>query len=140
MQVDDGNGNSGTATYEVHVPKNKNGNAVNDGAVYQVEGNCGSGAKSLSTEAPAEKAALKAYPNPTNNTATIEIEIPESGITNVVVYNSLGAKVAILYDGYMESGNKTRLVFNGSELIKGIYYIRMQTGKYTDTKKLILTK
>lgn len=141
MQVDDGNGNSGTATYEVHVPKNKNGNAVNDGAVYQVEGNCGSGAKSLMIPTVAYEASLKAYPNPTRNYTTIDVEIPQSGQTSVVVYNSMGAKVSVLFDGYMESGTSEKLVFDGSDLPIGIYYIRLQSGSaYTDTKKLILTK
>ncbi len=40
LAVEDSSGNVGTASFEVHVPHNKKGTAVNDGPIYSVAGAC----------------------------------------------------------------------------------------------------
>jgi len=142
MELDDGNGNIGTATYQVHVPKSKKGTAVDDGAVYEVTGNC-SGAKNtiaFEDEIIAE-ATMKSYPNPTSTNATVEFTLSETNQTTVAVYNAMGLKVATLFDGMAESGQVNRIEFDGSNLAKGLYYIRLQSGNsINEINKLILTR
>ena len=142
MELDDGNGNTGTATYQVHVPKSKNGTAVDDGAVYEVIGNCGAkSAVAFEDDEIVDKVSMKAYPNPTRTNATVEFTLSESNNTTVTVYNTMGLKVATLFEGIAESGQIYRIKFDGSNLAKGLYYIRLQSGNsINEINKVILTR
>ncbi len=142
MEIDDGNGNTGTATYEVYVPKNKNGNAVNDGVAYEVTSSCSAKSAAIAFDDEiVENASMKTYPNPANTTAIVEFTSSESKHTTVAVYNSMGLKVAILFDGIAEAGQTNSLVFEASHLAKGLYYIRLQSGNSVNkVNKLILTR
>ncbi|MFK5892147.1 MAG: T9SS type A sorting domain-containing protein [Pseudomonadota bacterium] len=142
MEIEDGNGNTGTATYQVHVPKSKNGTAVDDGAVYEVIGNCGAkSAVAFEDDEIVDKVSMKAYPNPTSTSATVEFTLSESNNTTVTVYNTMGLKVATLFEGIAESGQIYRIKFDGSNLAKGLYYIRLQSGNsINEINKLILTR
>jgi len=79
------------------------------------------------------------YPNPFNPSTTIEYSIPESGNAKLVVYNSLGEKVATLVDEIKSQGNY-EIHFNASELVSGIYFYQLSTNNFTDVKKMILMK
>ena len=86
------------------------------------------------------------YPNPFNPTTTIEYTIApanySSGETSVVklkIYDVLGNEIAILVDKEKPAG-KYRVEFNASGLPSGIYFYQLNTGNYTETKKMILIK
>ncbi len=83
------------------------------------------------------------YPNPFNATTTIPYEVssPWSPVTHVTitVYDILGRKVATLVDRDEAIGDKT-VVFNGHNLPSGVYFYRMQSGDFVETKKLMLIK
>lgn len=142
MELDDGNGNTGTSTYQVHVPKNKNGNAVDDGVAYEVTSNCSAKSAAIAFEDEiTEEASMNAYPNPTSTIATIEFSLSETNHTSVVVYNTMGSRIAVLFDGVAESGHINKIKFDGSNLPKGLYYIRLQSGNsVNEIKKLLLTR
>ncbi len=79
------------------------------------------------------------YPNPFNPSTTIKYSLPEDSNVKLTLINSLGEKVMDLVNGNVNAGNhEVRL--NGSNLASGIYFYRLQTGKYTSVKKLILLK
>ncbi len=79
------------------------------------------------------------YPNPFNPTTTIQYTLPEESNVKLTLINSLGEKVMELVNGKVNSGNhEVRL--NGSNLASGIYFYKLQTEKYSTTKKLILLK
>ena len=141
MEIDDGNGNTGTATYLVLVPKNKNGTAVDDGAVYEVLGNCGAKSAVASGYGVINDVTMNAYPNPTHSNAIVEFTLSESDHVTVSVYNIMGLKVATLFDSNVESDLTNKLVFDGSYLPKGIYIIKLQSSNaVSKTTKLILNK
>lgn len=79
------------------------------------------------------------YPNPFNPTTTIEFDIGENGNVRLDIFNLLGEKVITLLDGYKSSG-KHKTIFNGTNLSSGIYYYKITTKRFTETKKLILLK
>jgi aryl-phospho-beta-D-glucosidase BglC (GH1 family) len=90
-------------------------------------------------EIPKEFRLEQNYPNPFNPTTIIYYQIPAG--TNVVlrVYDTLGRKVQTLVDEYQDAGNYS-VQFNASNLPNGVYYYRLETGTYQDTKKLLLLK
>ncbi len=86
------------------------------------------------------KFALKQnYPNPFNPTTEISFDVPKESNVMLSVYNSLGQKVADLLNEKLSAGTH-RVKFDGSKLASGIYFYKMESGGYTDIKKMILMK
>lgn len=84
------------------------------------------------------------YPNPFNPTTTIAFNLKERGPVRIDVYNILGQRVTTLLNGELPSGSH-RVVWNGQDsssrgVASGVYFFKMQAGKYTSTKKMIMMK
>ncbi|MGE5432195.1 MAG: InlB B-repeat-containing protein [Syntrophomonadaceae bacterium] len=79
------------------------------------------------------------YPNPFNPSSKISFSVPEAGHVKLKVFNILGNEVASLVNEYKAAGSYT-VEFNGSSLPSGVYFYRIESGRYTGTKKLILAK
>ncbi len=79
------------------------------------------------------------YPNPFNPITTIKFSIPEKLNVRITVYDVLGRKVKDLIDELKEAGIHN-VKFDGSEFSSGIYFYRIDAGKYSEVKKMILIK
>lgn len=86
------------------------------------------------------------YPNPFNPTTKIKYSIPsvistEGGNLNVVlkVYDILGKQIASLVNEEKPAGNY-EINFNAVGLSSGVYFYKLQTGSFTETKKMILLR
>ena len=79
------------------------------------------------------------YPNPFNPTTVIRFQV--SGVSNVrlVVYDLLGREVAVLVDEKKTPGSY-ETTFDARGLASGVYFYRLQSGDYTETKRLILLR
>jgi hypothetical protein len=91
------------------------------------------------TANPNQFALGQNYPNPFNPATKISFSIPAAGFTSLKVFDVLGNETATLVDGQMAAGNHS-VTFNASHLTSGVYFYRLQTGTYSETKKLILAK
>ncbi len=79
------------------------------------------------------------YPNPFNPSTEINYNIPKAGIVKLSVYNSLGQKLEELVNKYQQAG-KHSINFNAKNLASGIYFYKLTTGNFIETKKMILLK
>jgi hypothetical protein len=79
------------------------------------------------------------YPNPFNPTTTIEYNLLLKGEVKLTVYDAVGKEVAKLDLGLQQAG-KNSVVFNASTLGSGVYFYKLQSGEFTDTKKMFLLK
>ncbi len=79
------------------------------------------------------------YPNPFNPSTTIQFALPKTGLVSLKVYNILGEEVATLINGEMNAGYQS-MVFDASKLASGLYFYRLQSGDFTDVKKMMLLK
>lgn len=79
------------------------------------------------------------YPNPFNPTTTITFQFPESGYATLKIFNSLGQEVAVLLDGFEDSGAYA-ILFNAKDLPSGMYFATLQMNDFSQTKKMILQK
>jgi photosystem II stability/assembly factor-like uncharacterized protein len=79
------------------------------------------------------------YPNPFNPSTSIDYSVPSNDYVNLKVYDILGNEVAILVNELKQPGNY-KVNFNGSKLSSGVYFYKLQVGKYTQVRKMILLK
>jgi CubicO group peptidase (beta-lactamase class C family) len=79
------------------------------------------------------------YPNPFNNSTVIKYSIPQEGLVTLKVYNLLGEEVARLVNDTKQTGNY-EVSFDATGLPSGIYFYRLRTGDFVETKKMVLTK
>jgi len=79
------------------------------------------------------------YPNPFSSDTKISYKVPVSGKVVLKVYNAAGSEVMTLV-------NKTKIAgsydvsFDASSFANGIYYYRLKTGSFDETKRMVLLK
>ncbi|MFA7288321.1 MAG: T9SS type A sorting domain-containing protein [Melioribacteraceae bacterium] len=88
---------------------------------------------------PVEYSLSQNYPNPFNPSTNIKFALTKTSIASLKVYDILGREVATLVNKELNPGNYN-FQFNGSRLSSGIYFYRLQTGEFTQTKKMLLIK
>lgn len=79
------------------------------------------------------------YPNPFNPSTTISYSIPNDGQVTLVIYDVLGNEVAVLDNSYKSAGNYT-YDFDATNLSSGLYFYTIRSGKFVETKKMLLMK
>jgi len=79
------------------------------------------------------------YPNPFNPATTIRYSLPHRSQVLLSVYNTVGQKVTALVQGEQDAGSY-EAKFDGSGLASGVYFYRLQTESFVDTKKLLLLR
>ena len=90
-------------------------------------------------ETPHEFSLSQNYPNPFNPTTNIGFQIVDFGLVVLKVYDVLGKEIATLVNEELKPGNYTQ-TFDASRLASGVYFYRLVTGLFTDTKKLIVLR
>lgn len=84
------------------------------------------------------------YPNPFNPVTEISFNLPNAGDVTLEVYNIMGQKVNTLINERFEAGNHSvtwdSRDNNGHSVSSGIYFYRLTTDEFIDTKKMILLK
>lgn len=79
------------------------------------------------------------YPNPFNPVTQIEFDITKQTFTKLTVYNSIGIEVSVLVNKELKTG-KYRVDFDGSNLSSGVYFYRLETEDFSNTKKMIILR
>lgn len=92
-----------------------------------------------SSNLPIKYELAQNYPNPFNPTTTISYSIPHNGLVQLKIFDVLGNEVISLVNKEQMRGNH-KIVFNAYNLSSGIYFYRLHSGGYIETKKFILLK
>ena len=79
------------------------------------------------------------YPNPFNPSTMIRYTLPEATQVRVEVFNLLGQSVGMLVDGVQQAGSHT-VNFDASGLTTGVYFYRLVTPQYSETRQMMLIK
>jgi hypothetical protein len=88
---------------------------------------------------PREFVLQQNYPNPFNPMTRIHYGLPKTSHVKIEIYDIVGQKVETLVNQPMEAG-KHEVEFYADNLPSGIYFYRLQAGKFNDVKKMILLK
>jgi agmatine deiminase len=97
-----------------------------------------------SGEVPRNFYLYQNYPNPFNPATKIKFDIPPSAgieLQNVrlVIYDILGREILTPVNEKLNAGSY-EYEFNASGLPSGVYFYKLTSGNYSNTKKLILLK
>jgi hypothetical protein len=79
------------------------------------------------------------YPNPFNPVTRINFDIPKKGFVSLKVFDILGREVQTLVNEEKTAGAYS-VDFNGSEYSSGVYFYRIESGDFSDVKRMILIK
>jgi photosystem II stability/assembly factor-like uncharacterized protein len=80
------------------------------------------------------------YPNPFNPVTKISFGIQKAGKVNLTVYDALGRKVSTLINNENLKPGTYEATFRGDNLTSGIYFYRLTTNDFAETKKMMLIK
>lgn len=79
------------------------------------------------------------FPNPFNPTTTITYALPQAGHVSLRVFDVLGEEVAILVNTEETAGLHT-VEFAASSLASGMYFYRLETPGFRQTRKMVVIK
>ena len=79
------------------------------------------------------------YPNPFNPSTKIKYSVPQSSNVIIKIFDILGNEIARLVNEEKPLGNY-EVEFGATTLPSGIYFYKLQAGKFVETKKMVLMK
>ncbi|NNF03530.1 MAG: T9SS type A sorting domain-containing protein, partial [Rhodothermales bacterium] len=88
---------------------------------------------------PGEFRLHPGYPNPFSLTTTIRYDIPTSSHVRIDLIDVLGRTVRTLVDASRAPGSYA-VSLDGRDLPAGTYFYRIESGGFTDTKRMVLLK
>ena len=88
---------------------------------------------------PTEYSISQNYPNPFNPTTKIKFSLLKTALTNIVIYDLLGRKIRTLINEELDAGNY-EISVDANNLPGGVYFYRIKSGNFIQTKKMILMK
>ncbi len=102
------------------------------------------GVEPISSEVPQQFELYQNYPNPFNPTTKIKFSIPPVGQRHafdllLVIYDILGREVVTLVNEELKPGTY-EVEWNASNYPSGVYFYKLTTDSYSETKKMVLIK
>jgi photosystem II stability/assembly factor-like uncharacterized protein len=99
------------------------------------------GIENISQSIPKTFSLYQNYPNPFNPSTKIKFDITADGKedVNLVVYDALGREVTVLVNEKLSAGTY-EVNWNAAAYSTGIYFYKLTTGGFTQTRKMILIK
>ena len=103
-----------------------------------------SGATPVENHKPLVYGLAQNFPNPFNPQTEIRFELPHAGNTRLRVYDLRGRLVKDLVSGHMDAGRHS-VVWKGRDnggrqVASGVYYYKIDSGKFSETKRMTLVK
>ena len=93
----------------------------------------------FSNSIPKSPSLEQNYPNPFNPQTTIKYSLPKAGDASLIIYNLLGEEIAILVNEVQQGGFHL-VTWNATMMPSGIYFYRLQSSGFVQTKKMVFLK
>ncbi len=88
---------------------------------------------------PAEFILSPLYPNPFNPVTTISYSLSQAGATSLKAFNLAGKELETLINKKQNPGDYL-FMWNASSYPSGIYFIRLESNNFNETRKVLLIK
>jgi hypothetical protein len=93
----------------------------------------------IGNEIPVKFNLKQNYPNPFNPSTRINFDIPVKGKVQLTVYNSIGQQVAMLVNEVLSPGSYA-YSFDGIGMTSGVYFYKLESAGFVETRKMLLVK
>jgi hypothetical protein len=97
------------------------------------------GLQLVSKATPSHFTLSQNYPNPFNPVTNIKFQIAKPGLVRLLIFYTLGQEIEFLVNGRLKSGIY-ETEWNGENYPRGVYFYRLITESYAETKKMVLLK
>jgi photosystem II stability/assembly factor-like uncharacterized protein len=126
--------------YSVSFINDNIGYAIGDnGTILKTTTGGTIGIKQISENVPSKYSLSQNYPNPFNPTTKIKFDVVRLSDVKIVVYDIMGREVQTLVNESLKPGTY-ETSFDGSQLTSEIYFCKLITDGFTETKKMVLMK
>lgn len=115
------------------------GTSRSDMGAYGGRGNVTGIGHEDAPELPSSVILYPNYPNPFNIQTTISFYFSESNPVNISIFNLLGQKISTVYSGITQIGEH-QVIWDATDFASGIYFARLETGRLSQSIKMILMK
>ena len=88
---------------------------------------------------PNEYYLFQNYPNPFNPTTTIKYALPKNEFVKLVIFDILGREIQTLVNEKQSAGTY-ETIFNASQYPSGVYFYKLTTDGFSETKKMLMIK
>jgi hypothetical protein len=79
------------------------------------------------------------YPNPFNPITNIQFSLGKTSQINLRIFNTLGQEVSVIANGIYSEGIHSA-TWDASKFSSGIYFYRLETNYFKETRKMLLLK
>jgi hypothetical protein len=90
-------------------------------------------------ELPKEFNIYQNYPNPFNPATSIKYDVPKNSFVSIKVYDVTGKQITELVNGEQAAG-VYETTFDASQLASGVYFYKMEAGKFSKVMKMVLIR
>ncbi|MCX6163670.1 MAG: T9SS type A sorting domain-containing protein [Ignavibacteriae bacterium] len=95
--------------------------------------------KTISLNVPDKYYLYQNYPNPFNPVTNIKYQITNNKLVILKIYNILGKEITTLVNEKQSPG-VYEVAFDGSQIPSGVYFYKLETGDFSEVKKMVLIK
>jgi photosystem II stability/assembly factor-like uncharacterized protein len=88
---------------------------------------------------PLNFSLMQNYPNPFNPSTTIRFDVAQPGVVKLKVFNVLGQLLTTLVDEQKNAGSYV-VEWSAAGVASGVYFYRLETGNFVQTKKMIFVR
>lgn len=92
------------------------------------------------SELPGQTVRTSFYPNPFQNKAYFTLSVSTAQETIIEVYDVLGRRVAVLYQGLLVPTQEHRITFEAGSMSPGVYLVRALGETFSASKKVTLLR
>jgi photosystem II stability/assembly factor-like uncharacterized protein len=110
-----------------------------DGLIFKTTNGGSVFVGNISTQVPAAYSLSQNYPNPFNPSTNIKFEIPNSSDVKIAVYDLSGKEIETIVNEHLQAGTY-QAVWDASKYSSGVYFYRIITPNFSDSRKMILVK
>jgi hypothetical protein len=97
------------------------------------------GIQQINTDIPKKFTLSQNYPNPFNPMTKIKFNVPKSSNVNITVFDVLGRHITTLVNEKLNAGSY-ETEWNANNMPGGVYFYKIETESYSETKKMVLVK
>ncbi|HEY3250015.1 MAG TPA: T9SS type A sorting domain-containing protein [Ignavibacteria bacterium] len=107
--------------------------------VRDISGDDPIGITQIGSNVPKRFSLEQNYPNPFNPATNIKFALPKSSFIRIIIYDLNGREVETIVNNTLEAGYYN-IDWNGNNYASGVYFYKLVTDGFVETKKMVLVK